>query len=174
MRDPLILVIFAITVGMSGILIAIGFAEPVINASGIPHPSIPAMRAGGDGAARLAEIGSLAFMFQCLLLALIVCLAALGVSKQHRNTRFYALLGLGFTFMLFVWWQTYSAHQEFLETGITEYFLGFPVATAWQVYGTWLGGIPLILLYTLGFRKFIYTEEDQKKFEKLLKDHNKT
>ena len=173
MRDPLILTIFAICLCMSGILIAIGFAEPVSNASGIPHPSIPAMRAGGDGVARLAEIGSFAFMFQCLLLALIVCLAALGVSKRYRSKQFYLFLGLGFTFMLFVWWQTYSAHQEFLETGITQYFLGFPVATAWQVYGTWLGGIPLILIYTLGFRKFIYTAQDQEKFEKLLKDHQK-
>ena len=48
--------------------------------------------------------------------------------------------------------------------------MGFPVATAWQVYGTWLGAIPLIILYTVGFRKFIFTEEDERKYEQLLAD----
>ena len=71
---------------------------------------------------------------------------------------------------LFVWWQMYSGHQGFLETGVTSYFMGFPVATAWQVYGTWLGAIPLIILYTVGFRKFIFTEEDEEKYEKLLEN----
>jgi hypothetical protein len=48
--------------------------------------------------------------------------------------------------------------------------MGFPVATAWQVYGTWLGAIPLIILYTVGFRKFIFTDEDEQKYEKLLEN----
>jgi hypothetical protein len=32
----------------------------------------------------------------------------------------------------------------------------------------WLGGIPLVLIYTLGFRQFIYTDEDQAEFERLV------
>ncbi len=36
------------------------------------------------------------------------------------------------------------------------------------MYGVWLGGIPLVLIYTLGFRQFIYTDEDQAEFEKLV------
>ena len=63
-----------------------------------------------------------------------------------------------------------STHQEFLQTGETGYFMGFPVPTAWQMYGTWLSAIPLIIIYTLGFRHFIYTEEDEEQFEALLKE----
>jgi hypothetical protein len=57
---------------------------------------------------------------------------------------------------------------QFLDTNETDYFLGFPNATAWQTYGTWLGAIPLVLIYSLGFRKFIYTEEDERQFNALL------
>ena len=69
---------------------------------------------------------------------------------------------------LFIAWQMYSSHLQYLETGNTDYFLGFPIATAWAVYGTWLGAIPLVVLYSVGFHKYIYTPEDEQQFKKLL------
>jgi hypothetical protein len=132
------------------------------------------MRAGGDGAARLEHIGGLAFSFQCLLLFLIVSLAALGVSEQRRSMELWAYMAGTLFFSLFIWWQMYSSHQSFLETGTSSYFMGFPTATAWQLYGTWLGSIPLIFIYCIGFRKFIFTEEDERKYEQLLEDISTT
>jgi|TARA_B110000967_G_scaffold200944_1_gene237494 hypothetical protein len=170
MRSNLIYVIFAIVLLMAGILVAICLADTVPNAAGLAHAQFNGMQAGGNGAARLEHIGSLAFAFQSLLLLLIVCLAALGVAEERRSTEFWAYMGGTLLFSLFVWWQMYSGHQAFLETGVTSYFMGFPVATAWQVYGTWLGAIPLIILYTVGFRKFIFTDEDEQKYEKLLEN----
>ncbi len=168
MRSKLIVVIFAIVVSMAAILVAICLAESVPNGAGMAHPEFSGMQAGGDGAARLEHIGGLAFAFQSLLLLLIVCLSALGVSEEKRSPQLWAYLGGTLLFSLFVWWQMYSGHQAYLATGATNYFMGFPVATAWQVYGTWLGAIPLILIYTLGFRKFIFTVEDEQRYEQLL------
>ena len=173
MREPIIALILFIGILIAGILFAICLAEPVTNSSGLLHTIIPSMRIGGDGAARLVEIGGLAFIFQCLLLVLIVCLAALGVSRRYRTKEFYLYLGASLALMIIIWWQTYTGHQRFLETGATQYFLGFPIATAWQLYGTWVGAVPLVLIYCLGFHKFIYTDADQKKFEQILKQSNR-
>lgn len=170
MRIKVIHAIFAVGLMMAGILLAIGLAEPVANAGGVAHPDFPGMRIGGDGAARLEHIGRLGFAFQCLLLLQIVLLAMLGVSPKRRTPDFLAYMFGSLLFMLFVAWQMYSGHLEYLETGETGYFLGFPTATAWQVYGTWLGAIPLVLVYCLGFRKFIYTHEDEEEFNKLLNE----
>ena len=153
---------------MGGLLVAISFAETVPNAAGFAHPEHPGMQAGGDGAARLQYIGTYAFLFQSLLLLLVVCLTILGVSPRYRSKEFFAYMLVSAVFMLLIWWQMYSRHQAFLESGETAYFLGFPIATAWQVYGTWLGAIPLILVYSIGFRKFIYTESDAAEFQALL------
>ncbi len=71
-------------------------------------------------------------------------------------------------FSLFILWQMVSSHLSFIATGATTYFMGFPAPTAWAMYGVWLGGIPLVLIYTLGFSQFIYTDEDQAEFEKLV------
>jgi hypothetical protein len=157
---------------MAGILVAIGFAEPVVDAGGAAHPEFPGMQVGGDGAARLEYIGTLGFVFQCLLLTQIVLLSMLGVSERYRTIEFRCYMGGSLGIMWIVAWQMYSGHLEYLETGNTGYFMGFPVATAWQMYGTWLSGIPLILIYSLGYRKYIYTPEDEEKFNQLLSEKN--
>ncbi|PCJ23313.1 MAG: hypothetical protein COA96_12140 [SAR86 cluster bacterium] len=168
MGNKLIYVIFAIVISMACILIAISFAEPVANAGGIAHPDIPGMRVGGDGIARLAHIGTLAFLFQSLLLLLVVCLCALGVAERHRSKELFLYFAGTFIFSILVWWQMYAGHQAFMESGTTSYFMGFPVATSWQVYGTWLSAIPLVFIYSMGFRKFIFTKEDEEKFNQLI------
>jgi len=38
------------------------------------------------------------------------------------------------------------------------------------MYGTWLGAIPLVVIYSLGFRHFVFTEEDEAEFNALLKE----
>ena len=70
--------IFAVCVSMGLLLLMIGMADSVPNAGGQPHAEHPGMVIGADGAARLAHIGSLAFMFNSLLLTLVVGLCVLG------------------------------------------------------------------------------------------------
>ncbi|MCG8414591.1 MAG: hypothetical protein MI746_10280 [Pseudomonadales bacterium] len=168
MLRPVINWIFVISLTMGLLMIAIMAADTVPNSGGLAHPEHAGMQVGDDGAERLDSIGVFAFLFQSLLLSLVVCLSILGVSERRRSPQLLALMGASLIFMLFVWWQMYSGHQAYLATGETGYFMGFPTATAWQVYGTWLGAIPLILIYSIGFRKYIYTKEDEAAFNKLL------
>ncbi|MDA1370541.1 MAG: hypothetical protein O2971_07250 [Proteobacteria bacterium] len=170
MRSKLIYIIFAIAVLMAGILLAISLAEPVANAGGAAHPDFPGMQIGGDGAARLEHIGLLGFTFQCLLLSQIILLSLLGIAERHRTTDLFVYMGGTMLFTLFIGWQMYSGHTQYLDTGRTGYFMGFPTATAWQLYGTWLGAIPLVIIYSLGFRKYIYTPQDEEKFQQLLSE----
>ncbi len=168
MGRQLIYVIAAICAAMTIILFLILTAEPVTNAGGSAHPIFAGMRIGGDGLARLEHIGSLGYAFQALLLSLIVAFATLGVSEKHRTPRLRAYMIATLIFSLFILWQMVSSHLNFIATGETTYFMGFPTPTAWAMYGVWLGGIPLVMIYTLGFRQFIYTDEDQAEFEKLV------
>jgi len=168
MRSKLIYIIFVVSLFMVGILVAISLAEPVTNASGVPHPEFSGMQVGGDGLARFEQIGNLGFAFQCLLLIQIVLLSLLGISERYRSREILMYMGGTVVLTLFIAWQMYSSHLQYLETGNTDYFLGFPIATAWAVYGTWLGAIPLVVLYSVGFHKYIYTPEDEQQFKKLL------
>ena len=173
MKERLIHLLLAIVVLMGLLLLAIALAEPAANGGGITHPDFAGMQAGGDGAARMEYIGSYAFLFHCLLLALIAALCVLGVSRQRRTPRFLAIVSLSLLFTWYIAWQMYSGHQDFLASGETGYFLGFPTATAWAVYGTWLGAIPLIVLYCVGFRRYVFSDEDKAKYQQLLETKKK-
>lgn len=143
--------------------------EPSVPNS-LPHPDIDGMMAGSDGLARLAEIGWPAFSLQVTTLILVVLVIALGVSRRYRTLPFW--LGLAATAILFVfvWTRIYLGHQHFLSTGEFHYVLGFPAPTAWVGYGIWASGLALLLLYVLGFRKFIYTHEDEAEFDHLVEE----
>lgn len=174
MGNKLVSFIFVLCLLLGLLLIAIMTAEEVVNAGGIAHSQISGMTSGGDGELRLEHIGTYAFLFQSILLLLIVCLCALGVSPRYRSNAFYGYMAGCYGLMLFIWWQMYFGHQGFMQTGEITYFMGFPTPTAWQMYGTWFGAIPLMLIYTLGFRKFIYTQADDEAFQAVLTKHKST
>ncbi|QXD23119.1 hypothetical protein F7C95_14425 [Opitutia bacterium ISCC 51] len=172
--NKLIYVLLAISSALGLILIFIGFAEPVADPGGTNHPSIASMKIGGDGAARIAFIGHYGFAFISLVFLMIVSLAAFGVSPKKRTREFWIYAGAAFAFTMLVSWKLFMSHQAFLESGETTYSFGFPTPTAWQLYGTWLCAIPLVAIYTFGFRKFIYTPEDEESFNQLLKSKSES
>ena len=162
--------VFGVVLGMAATLLLIGFTDAPVNAAGVAHSQVPAMLAGGDGAARLAEIGGLAFGFNCLLLLFTVLLCVLSVSPDKRTPMFFGWMAVVFAVNLLVWQQMYSGHQAFLASGETGWFFGFPAATAWQVYGVWFAGVILIAVYSGGFRNYILSEKDEIRFEQLLRE----
>lgn len=167
-HDPVLFAVFILSVLIAFTMIMMLLAEQVPNSAGFAHGVFAGMNQGGDGETRLANIALWAFSFECLLYALIVALCALGVPAQRRDKRLYILLAGCFLFMLLVWWQMYFGHQRFLDSGETNYFMGFPSATAWQLYGTWLSGIPLMLIYCIWFKDYVFSDADEEKFAALL------
>ena len=163
-------VIFAVVLAMAAVLLLIGLIEAPPNAAGVAHDTVAAMQAGGDGAGRLETIGGLAFAFQSLVLLFAILLCVLSVSPTRRTPAFLGWMAFTYAVNMLVWQQMYFGHQAFLETGETGWFLGFPTATAWQVYGVWFAGIVMIAVYSAGFRRYILSEDDERRFEELLRE----
>ena len=64
-----------------------------------------------------------------------------------------------------VWWGMYESYVEYLRSGETALVFGYPLPTALALFGVPLGGALLCLLYVLGFRRFVYTAEDEAAYE---------
>lgn len=143
--------------------------EPSVPNS-LPHPDIDGMMAGGDGLTRLADIGWPAFSLQAATLILVLLTIALGVSRRYRTLPFWLGLAATAILFLFVWARIFLGYQRFLSTGEVHYLLGFPAPTAWVAYGIWASGLALLVLYVVGFRKFIYTHEDEAEFDRLVRE----
>lgn len=160
MRTPTIITIFFIILLSFVLLVLIGMTPAVDNAVGIPHATIKHMRAAADGELRLSAVGSYAFVFHCLVLAACVGLMLLGVSPGKSDGRLYSVLLFLLAIMLFVWFRIYAGHQNFLHTMNTGYFLGFPDATAWMLYGTGVCGILLVVFYCICFNSYVFNDAD--------------
>ncbi len=151
-----------------GLLFVIAVSPVPENATSLAHASFSGMRIGGDGAARFEPIAGAAFLFQLVVLAQICCMVALGVGKHRHSGSFYVLLVIAFLVAAGVWCGLFFAYESFLSAGTTNYFLGFPVATAWQVYAIWLSGLVLVGTYVFGFTRFIWSAEDESRFQVLV------
>ena len=107
-------------------------------AAGGPHPDYSAMAIGGDGKTRSNAILTAIFLWQCAVIAVATLLVILGVSPRRRSKTVFAGAGVVGALMLFVWASLMFAYRQYLDTGETAYVFGFPVASAWMVFGVWL------------------------------------
>lgn len=137
-------------------------------ATGAPHPEIPNMSIGGDGAARALPILLPIYLWQVGVIVIACLLILLGLAP-HRRTP-VAVIGVVIVgaLAIAVWTGLVLSYRDVLLTGETGYALGFPVPTAWMNYGIWLSLAGFTALYVWGFRRFIHTEEDEATFQAIV------
>jgi hypothetical protein len=143
--------------------------EPAMS-TGTAHAVYSGMSIGGDGVARLRSMGSLAYWLQVVIITLVIVLVASGIKKERRKAGFWTpviIIGLMYQW---VWWNIWQGYMQYLQTGETSYTLGFTTPSAWMVYGIWTCGFFLMVFYVVGFRKFIFSEADEEKYDRLLED----
>ena len=168
-RLCLVILIFGL---LQCLLLALIAMMPALeNASGLAHPLFSSMRIGGDGAARFMPVANLAYWFQMLVLAQICCMIALGVRPDRRSNLFWVLLTASFGLLAAAWTLMYQAYEAFLVTGQSEMVAGWPYPTAWQVYAIWLSGFGLVGLYVFGFKAYVWSDDDESKFQALVKQY---
>jgi hypothetical protein len=154
--------------GLLGLIAVLPAAE---NVGGLAHPLFNSMRVGGDGAVRFLPVAGLAYWFQILVLAQICCMIALGVRPNRRSSGFWVQLGASFGLLAAAWTVMYQAYEGFLVTGQTQMVAGWPYPTAWQVYAIWLSGFGLVALYVVGFKAYVWSDDDETRFRALVKQY---
>ena len=166
-RMRLIHWILAILLLIIGLLVWLMLIPGPSLTTGGPHPHFPGMNVGGDGLARLGGGVWIVYALGVAVNVLIVLLVALGVRADHRQGLFRVLLSAVGMLMQYVWWAMYASYLDYLLGNPTGEFLGIPAATAWMLFAVWLTGALLCVVYVVGFRRFIFTEEDEAAYEAL-------
>jgi phosphotransferase system glucose/maltose/N-acetylglucosamine-specific IIC component len=141
-------------------------------ASGAPHPEISGMQIGGDGAARIKGIEAAAFVLFSATFILLSVLVVASVSKRNRTPVFWGWTGLITLTVLYVWYRVFDSYLDYLRTGDLIYILGFPEPTAWMIFGLWGGGAMFSFIYVIGFRRFVYSPEDEQTLKEILEEYN--
>lgn len=164
----MILALLAVLIAMSGAVLWAVAQPPDAPAAGIPHPEISAMTIGGDGRARIHSIFAPALVWQSCAIFVFALMIVLGVAPRHRSARFWVGLALSTLCALGAWFALMASYAQYLETGQTGYVLGFPTASSWMLFGIWGASLSLCALYVFGFRSFVFTHEDETRFQAVL------
>ncbi len=114
----------------------------------------------GNGPGHLAVTA-----LQAITLAVFILLVAFAIPARKRGPAVWAFLALQYAFVLANWFMLMAAYGDFTETGSTGYIAGFPTATFLMIAGTSFTALPLVALYVFGFRRFIFSHEDEARFE---------
>ncbi len=153
-----------------GLLIALMVIDEPAFSTGAAHGLYAGMNVGGDGLVRLGSATWLIGWLGATSMLLMVLLSAFGVRAERRSGVFWVLIVIAAAGAEFVWWSMYLEYLAFLRTGDANFVLSFPAATSWMLYGVWLSGAVLALIYIFGFRHFVFTHADEAAYEALRAD----
>lgn len=131
-----------------------------------PHPEHAAMLQGGSEAIS-PTIFTLGYIFGLLTLTVMGLLTLQGFRKRGTTGRpgrwiFGGVLG----FMLV--WTGLAVSYQIRDTGNPSFFAGFPIPTAWMLYGIILFPWVFVIIYIRFFDRWFYTPEDAAQFEALV------
>lgn len=159
---------------LSLLLLAIGIAWVVPPAPGVgggPHPDFSTLSRGGPGAARHASLLPVGWAFGALSILNFVLLIAFAVRRSDHLQRIGSYLVAGFLIYLgvFTWLMAAYARQMDEPAGIL--YLGFPLPTAIMLYILFPISTIFNILFVVGFRSWVLTEEDEARYLKIVETH---
>ena len=161
------------------LLLALGFTIVVLvtpepaNGHGIAHLQFTGMKQVGDalGAARPVLIPGLAL--GVLMYLLVATLIYLSVPERKRSRPFLLSVLAALLVALLAWISLTTAYQDYLSENELTLILGFPVPTILMLLAVWLAPLCFALIFVAGFRHWIYTEEDEARFNSLMEKAKK-
>lgn len=141
---------------------------------GVPHATVAQMDQGGDGESRHQQLLVPAWIFGSLQILGFVGLLAWSASSSPGGALKWAtwvICGLAFEVVFAAMCLSYS--RALSDPMAEPFWGGFPVGTAWMMYGLWIVPGLFVLAYVIRFDAWIATPEQLRQFDKILKQVGK-
>ncbi len=152
----------------------LGETSIIYEGHGIMHDTYPTMLIGGPGKERSEPIFFLASLFGIFVFLFIIAAILYGMRTQspERNASKW-LLYCGVV-VVFIFSGVLYSYWGYLHNTDLVLFGSLPISTAWVLYGIWFSPALFSLVYIFGFQRFIWNQNDEERFQALLKKKNKT
>jgi hypothetical protein len=149
------------------VLVAMLIPEPE-HARGMVHPSFATMKHGGSGVERHAGVLWLGGAFGGLAIATFVTLMAFGSRRGDSLRGLGPRLVLGLAAYLGAWSWLVLAYRDYLTEPTHRLILGFPAPTAIMLYVLWPVSVVFNVLFVVGFKRWVFSDEDRERYERLV------
>ncbi|RMG30843.1 MAG: hypothetical protein D6730_01980 [Bacteroidetes bacterium] len=170
-KDAFIKLFFGWLILFGLLILLIWFSPLPEGATGSSHPVYSSMFKSGPSVALQAHSKYMAYFFGLGITCIFGLALFLGAWKngQRLDPGLGRWLLAGMLLYMLAFTLTVGLYWQDLARETTPYVLGFPLPTAFMLFG--IGSVPIIftLIYILGFDKWILTPEEQKRFEELIR-----
>lgn len=161
-------IIYAVIVVFLVVIIGLIVGEKPALVTGQPHPEFKTMLKGGESIHSLGGSQVFGYLFGLCSTLLLCLFMAHGARRYNQLGSIKPWLILGTVAYLAVFTLTYLSDAAYVDQSHSEFFLGWPLPTAWMIYAMWFTPVIFVALYVFGFRDWILTEEDEAKFNEIV------
>ena len=141
--------------------------EP-INGHGMAHHSVDGMRQAGDAWLQSKPVFTVGYLLGILIYLIISALIYIGVPRAKRDGTFTLAHAAATLAVLGMWSFLMYLFRQYLHSGDPMIDFAFPLPTLVMLLGLWIAPMSFSLIYILGFRRWIFTREDEETFRKLM------
>ncbi len=168
-------VLFAAVLALCAVVVLIAFL-PDAGVGGVAHPEHPTMRHSGSGerhavppeAGKRGTVLWAGWLFGVAIFGVFASLIAFGA--RHRIRDFRPWLVLTTVAVIGAWTWVVFAYRDYLGDPAPALYGALPAPTAVMIYLFWpLGGV-FVLLFVLGFRRWVLSDDDVATYRRLLGD----
>ena len=150
-------------------LCALIFSTPEpVNGHGMAHHAVDGMRQAGDARQQSEPVFRAGYLLGVLIYLIISALVYIGVPQAKRDRKLRLAHSAATLTVLGMWSLLMYLFRQYLLTGDPTIVFGFPLPTLVMLLGVWIAPMSFSLIYILGFRRWVFTPEDEKTFRELL------
>lgn len=163
-----ILVLLGLLAGLLALCaLVISIPEPV-NSHGMAHHAVDGMRQAGDAWQQSGPVFRVGYLLGVLIYLIFSILVYIGVPQARRDRTLRLVHATATLVVLGMWSFLVYLFRQYLHLGDPMIGIAFPLPTLVMLLGLWLAPLSFSLIYVLGFRRWIFTPEDEEKFRRLM------
>ena len=163
-----ILILLSLLAGLLALCVLIFSIPEPINGHGMAHHSVDGMRQAGDAWLQSKPVFSVGYLLGILIYLIISALIYIGVPRAKRDRKFTLAHAAATLVVLGMWSFLMYLFRLYLHSGDPMIDLAFPLPTLVMLLGLWIAPMSFSLIYILGFRRWIFTREDEEIFRQLM------
>lgn len=161
-------ILLMVLLGLWGVLISAMMTRASDYPGAVAHPQQAQMHVAGPSAEFDLTMLRTGQAVGILIVAVFVLCLLLGSGKNGASATFAGVVIVSAAVLMSVFLMMTSTISEYVQSPSPKLIGGFPVPTAWMVFGVWLTPILFLAVYIAGFRQWVMTEDDQQRLSALV------
>ena len=165
-----ILVLLGLLVSLLALCALVLYIPEPINGHGMAHQTVDGMRQVGDIRQQSDPVFGVGYLLGVLIYLVISALVYIGVPPAKRDRKLGLAHAAATLLVLGVWSLLMHLFRQYLLSGDPMVVVAFPLPTLVMLLGVWTAPMSFSLIYILGFRRWIFTPEDEETFRRLMEN----